>query len=83
MAIQILSEDQTKLEELLNASVIHRDDAKILVLLRTGGLTEAQEAMLETEGISVNGIKTKTQYIRTDDVNSGLTLGQWLVEFEL
>lgn len=89
MSIQIASADETKIEDFYFASLIHKDESKILLLLNAEHISEDQKVMLETDGLFVGlilgdpMIKTKTQYIRSTESYNALESGQWIIEFEL
>ena len=93
MTIQIASSDEIIIETIVGASSIHRDINKIIVIVDTNFLTDAQGELLETEGLYVGFniedemIKTKSQIILTSKSKGGSVEGlndnQFIVEFEL
>ena len=93
MSMQIASSDEIIIETILNASSVHADNTKIVVIIDTATMTDAQEQMLETDGLLVGFniedemVKTKSQIILTSKANGGsvdgLNANQIIVEFEL
>ena len=87
MSIDILSPDETQLEHIDQAMMLHADKDKIVVLLHARFLSKQAEQLLDDDeaGLSVyvNGewIKTATHYIQTSYYQKTLAEGQWLIIF--
>ena len=86
MSIDILSQDETQVEHIDQAMMLHADKDKILVLLHTRFLSKQAEKLLDDEaGLSVfvgdEWIKTATRYIQTGHCERTLAEGQWLITF--
>ena len=87
MTIQIASADEKTIETINNALTVHADSSKIVVIIDLDHLTDAQESMLETDGLFFSSIndqwmtKTKSQVMITSD--KVLKSNQIIVEFEL
>jgi len=89
MAIHIANADETQLEFIEAASSLHFDKKTMIVIMDASTLSDAQEDMLETEGLFVGFdienpmIKTKSHIISSGDSLNGLNHNQYIVRFEL
>ena len=93
MTIQLASADETIIETIVGAYSINRYSNKIVVVVNADSLTDAQEALLVTDGLYVGFniedemIKTKSQIILTPKSKGGsvewLEDNKFIVEFEL